>query len=289
MVEFILIVLVLAAYAYWVEPAQLVFRRVDVPVAGLPEELTGYTILVSADLHSAWFGEGQVRIERLLQAEAAVVSPRPLFDAAVFAGDLIDLHRPDPAPGEAFLSTLVSRAPTVFTAGNHDLVNLEAVLAAAERAGARIPGAGAPGGTGATFLPGRGPSAPPVAFVGTVRFQPRVEDLRSAVELARARAPLVVVVLHGRSPSLVRAAREAGAGLVIAGHDHGGQVALPFVGPIWTPTGGWFPGRASGLLLEEGFGVFVSRGLGTSVARVRFFSPPTLDLLRLVPGEEPGD
>jgi len=284
-VELILIVFALAAYAHWVEPAQLVVRRVDVPIAGLPVELSGYTILVSSDLHSAWFGQGQARVDRVLGAEAAVVSPDRLFDAAVFAGDLIDAHRPDPAAGEAFLRVLTSWAPTIFTVGNHDLLSLDAVLAAAERTGATVPGLGAPGGTGYALVRGPDSPAPPVAFVGTTRLHPEAEDLRAAVERARETAPLVVVVLHGRSPTLLRAAREGGAELVVAGHDHGGQVALPFVGPIWTPTGGWFPGRASGLFREEGIQLFVSRGLGTSVMRVRLFSPPTLDLLRLVPAD----
>lgn len=278
MVGFLLLVATLLVYARWVEPVQLAVRRVDVPIAGLPADLEGYTVLVASDLHSVWFGPGQERVATKLDLQAALAAPDRAFDAAVFTGDLIDVRRQETSAGAAFLKVLAGRAPTYFVPGNHDELRLDEVMEAAAEAGAHLPGRSAPGPVGMILDPsGR------IAFVGADRWRPHSADLAAVTRQAAAAADVVIVLLHPPSPESVQAANQAGASLVIAGHDHGGQVALPLVGAIWTPTRGWFPGRAAGLFTGEDAPLFVSRGLGTSVLRIRLFAPPTLALLRLVP------
>lgn len=62
--------------------------------------------------------------------------------------------------------------------------------------------------------------------------------------------------------------------LAFAGHTHGGQVRLPFLGPLWTPPGsgrfldGWYTAGNARML--------VSRGAGTSILPVRLFCPPEI-------------
>jgi len=62
--------------------------------------------------------------------------------------------------------------------------------------------------------------------------------------------------------------------LSLAGHSHGGQIKLPFYGPIWTPRGtrkyaeGWFRNGNNEL--------YVSRGIGTSILPIRFNCRPEL-------------
>ena len=68
--------------------------------------------------------------------------------------------------------------------------------------------------------------------------------------------------------------------LTIAGHTHGGQVILPFVGRAITPSR--FGERyAAGHVEEEGRHLFVTTGIGTSRLGVRFLVPPEIALLRL--------
>jgi uncharacterized protein len=69
--------------------------------------------------------------------------------------------------------------------------------------------------------------------------------------------------------------------LTLCGHTHGGQVRLPFVGPLVTSSrygrrfaSGWVRGPALG---------YVSRGLGVSQLPVRVLCPPELTDLTLVP------
>lgn len=120
-------------------------------------------------------------------------------------------------------------------------------------------------------------SAPPAGF--------REGTRATRLEMALARSPEVprgtprIVLTH--SPDAVVEAARHGIRLVLAGHTHGGQVRLPFVGALITRTEigrrydrGLFtwPGAANG---AEPTLLFVNAGVGTSLLPVRFLDPPT--------------
>ena len=62
---------------------------------------------------------------------------------------------------------------------------------------------------------------------------------------------------------------------MFSGHTHGGQVALPGVGPIYVPSR--FGTRYEGGLIQgPRFPIIVSRGVGMSILPVRFGVPPEI-------------
>ena len=68
--------------------------------------------------------------------------------------------------------------------------------------------------------------------------------------------------------------------LLLAGHTHGGQVNLPFIGRPIEPSD--FGQRyAAGHVFENGHHLFVTTGIGTSILPVRFRVPPEIVLLTL--------
>lgn len=90
------------------------------------------------------------------------------------------------------------------------------------------------------------------------------------------------VIMMTHSPNLFPQLVDPRVRLVLAGHTHGGQVRLPGLGAIWSPKGtGPFVG---GWYQEDGTHLFVSRGLGWSVAPLRLYCPPEFAWLRLSPG-----
>ena len=80
-------------------------------------------------------------------------------------------------------------------------------------------------------------------------------------------------------PVILPPASEKGVDLVFAGHTHGGQVRLPFIGALHTPfasgpyEAGWY---------QEGkTRMYVSRGVGTSIFQGRFLCRPEVAIHRL--------
>jgi predicted MPP superfamily phosphohydrolase len=74
-----------------------------------------------------------------------------------------------------------------------------------------------------------------------------------------------------------------GFDLILAGHTHGGQVRVPFVGALTTNSS--LPNRlACGPFRVGGAWLHVSPGLGTGpYSRIRFNCPPEATLLELAP------
>ncbi len=86
----------------------------------------------------------------------------------------------------------------------------------------------------------------------------------------------VISIFH--SPVLFNSIKSK-TDLAFAGHSHGGQIRIPFIGPLWTPEGtdkyesGWF---------EEGHAkMYVSRGIGTSILPIRFNCRPEVAFIKI--------
>ncbi len=124
----------------------------------------------------------------------------------------------------------------------------------------------------------------PVELLGLDDAHIRRHDLRVAPRRAPDRFGMAVMHSPDSAPEVVA----CGYPFVVAGHTHGGQIRLPFVGAIVTNS--HMPRRvASGLMRLGGALVHVSPGLGTSkFAPFRFLCPPEATLLELrrAPGLE---
>ena len=93
-------------------------------------------------------------------------------------------------------------------------------------------------------------------------------------------------IMVGHIPRYAMAEQEAD--LMLAGHTHGGQVQIPFLGPLVTAAGRDFPRKwVSGItVMSNGAILIVSNGSGHEhgrAPRVRFFCRPDIWVIRIIP------
>jgi uncharacterized protein len=117
----------------------------------------------------------------------------------------------------------------------------------------------------------------PVELLGLDDAHINWHDSRAIPRSAPERFGLAVM----HSPDSAPESAACGYELIVAGHTHGGQVCLPFVGALVTNS--TLPRRlASGLIRMGSAVMFVSPGLGTSkFAPFRFCCRPEATLLEL--------
>ncbi|AEG91273.1 metallophosphoesterase [Ramlibacter tataouinensis] len=188
---------------------------VDIPIAGLPAALQGFTIAQISDIHVG----PTIRARQVRRLVDAVNRLRP--DVVAVTGDLVDGPVHELAPHVAPLAGLDGRHGSYFVTGNHEyyagaapwlaeverlglqvLLNRHVVI---EHAGARLVLAGVTDFMAHHFDPGH-------------RSDPQAA-------LAGAPADAGARVLLAHQPRSAPAAAAAGFDLQLSGHTHGGQFA----------------------------------------------------------------
>lgn len=222
----------------------------EVRLAGLPAALDGTVIVALSDFHLGSLRDGEWLAARVAQVEAL----RP--DAVALLGDILEGHD---APSRVLVQELGRfRAPLgVFAVtGNHEHHGgrADAVLVF-EDAGLQV-------------LRDRWVELRPglvLAGVDDLITRRRRSPAGDFVEGALAGRPPGAAVLLSHGPIELERAAAAGAGLVLSGHTHGGQI-WPF-GYLVRRS---FP-QLAGRYEVGGAAVIVSRGAGTWGPRMRLW------------------
>lgn len=90
-------------------------------------------------------------------------------------------------------------------------------------------------------------------------------------------------ILLAHEPDLALAAAGQGIHLQLSGHSHGGQVKIPFIGPLITPpfSEKFYEGFYKLENKDDSLTLYVNRGLGTTRLPFRFLSKPELTIFTL--------
>lgn len=259
--------LLFLAFTYWSATREPVVRRASLTLPNWPGGEPGIRAVLISDVH---VGGPDMPPERLARIVSQVNALSP--DLVVIAGDLITDKRAatrwySMAEAIAPMAGFRTRLGAFAVLGNHDhWRDGDAARVALKRAGVRL-------------LENEAVQVGPLAlggldddFTGRARVAPTVAALRA---LPGAK----MVLSHSPDPFL-ELPRDVQ--LMVAGHTHCGQVALPFYGALQTMSR---YGRryACGIVREEGRTLIVTAGLGTSGVPLRLVAVPDMWLIELGP------
>jgi predicted MPP superfamily phosphohydrolase len=265
-------VAVLLLYGYTLGSRQLAISRFRVPVRGLPPALDGLRIVHISDLH---IGQ-HLGVAELRQHVERVNALEP--DLICVTGDLVD-RAETCAAGFPTLAGLRARHGVLVTLGNHDFYAGAEVVSEALR---RL--------TPFTLLRDEGVhleiDGAPLTIVGVddlgrdwargVLEHPALPPLAASVPPGN---PLVV--LSHRPDCFAQAAR-LGAALMLSGHTHGGQLALP-LGRRVRNLAEFISPFHRGVYRDGDATLYVNRGLGFTGQKIRLFTPREIACIELTP------
>ena len=244
-------------------------RRVrNLPVAGLPRELEGLTILHVSDVH-AGFGPGLALLRRSAEW-GRELEP----DLVAVTGDLVARRRAAPGFAAAAAELVATARHGAYAVlGNHDLAHGRDPFAQGF-AGDDLGGLELLDGAAAELTL----SSRRISLAGASArrfFRERAYDPASHLDRT---ADLRILLCH--FPDALPRLAPGAAQLVLAGHLHGGQLCMPWPGGrigLAHPRSG----PIAAVQACDGTVMHVSPGIGTTFVPLRFLARPEATLLRL--------
>ena len=252
----------------------LMTNAVAISSSRIPAAFSGFRIAQVSDLHNAEFGKNNAELLKLLSES------RP--DIIVITGDLIDANHTDVGIALGFAQESVRIAPTYYVTGNHEVASqqYDTLKAGLEEAGIIVLEDEAisleQGGETISLI---GLADPDFTVKGEMFGEAPVMVSAKLKNLNDGEGKYTIMLSH-RS-ELFETYVNCGIDLVFAGHAHGGQFRLPFIGGVIAPNQGLFPKYDAGLYTDGGTNMVVSRGIGNSIIPLRFNNRPEIVLVEL--------
>lgn len=257
-------------YGALVEPGLFSIEPVELKLKRLPKSFSGLRIAQISDIHMG----GWMNRERFQQVADLILAEKP--DVLLITGDFLlghhfegDLLKQAIDNLTSVLSPLAEAIPSFAVLGNHDY------WVASEIVRRLLASSGVTDLTNTVFTLTRGSDKLHLCGVddvweGAVRLDnvlARLDDDSPAILLAHEPDYADTSAATGRFD------------LQISGHTHGGQVAIPWLGPPVLPyLGQKYP---SGLYKIHDMFQYTNRGVGMSRLALRFNCPPEITLFTL--------
>jgi len=256
-------------WGFFIEPNRLVVRPVTLSVLKWPPELSGLRVAVISDVHT---GGPFIDEKKLQEIVARTNAQNP--DLIVLLGDYISpdswySHRVTPEVTAGVLKNLHAPLGVFTVLGNHDWwFDGTRVRRAFEANGIRV-------------LEDEVYESKwhdhSIWLAGLADLWTRPQHVQQTI----AKAPQGAIVLAlTHNPDIFPRVPDT-VPLLLAGHTHGGQVNLPFIGPPAASSE-----RATkffaGHYVENGHDLFITTGIGISLFPMRFRVPPEIVILTIL-------
>lgn len=259
----------LGVYATFIEPFSLKVTqyRIATPKWTADEPLT---VALISDTHAIWPWMTPAHLEQIVR-ETNALKP----DLVLLLGDYVATHpfgiQLSPEDGVAPYKKLSAPCGVFSVIGNHDLHGSRGWPEALEKTG----------------IPVLRNQAQQIRCGQKVFWVAGLEDLwwenaDVAGTLAQVTTGDPVILMMHNPDSFPEVPPAAVVALSVAGHTHGGQIRLPFLGAVAAVVPSRYGLRyVYGHVTEEGKDLVVTGGLGTTGLPLRFLMPPEIALIRL--------
>lgn len=280
MTVLVFIAAALAVYilaSLWISVNYIVVREYT---ADTGKSDTGFRAVVVSDLHDHRFGgDNEMLAEKIRETEPDII---------IMDGDMLNAQSQDASVPIELIGLLKDTAPIYYALGNHELFYMENghsdLTEELESAGAdvldknyvdiEINGTQVRLGGLYDYAFGlNGNNDALAAPDDTLGF---LQDFQHTDRLK--------IMLAHRPDSFIfgDASKVWDVDLVISGHNHGGQVVIPFLGGLYGGDQGWFPEYIHGMYQKDNILLFETSGLGSDKQKLpRFNNPPEIAVLTI--------
>ena len=239
----------------------------------VPESFDGFKVAVISDLHNAEFGKDNSDIVKKVKQQ----NP----DIIAITGDFVDSNKTDIDLAVSLAKQLVEIAPCYYVIGNHEVWLFNRYEELQQK----------------------------LLDVGVIVLRNEVVEIKRNDEIIQIAGlddpdyynPDIYYhegildkhlkemnltddycILLSHRPETFSVYVENNIDLVLAGHAHGGQFRIPFVGGYYAPNQGKWPKYDAGKFTEEFTTMVVSRGIGNSIVPIRINNRPEIVIVELV-------
>lgn len=258
-----------AVWAFLIEPNRLVVNKVEIRLPSWPAAFDHLKIVAISDLHA-----GSRFINEAKLDEVVTLANQTDADVIVLLGDFLQGDKKggvsmEPEMIASHLKNLRARYGVFAVLGNHDWwYDGQRVRQALYSVGIRVLE------NDVAQIQKDGES---LWLVGVPDYWTRQPlDIRPALQKINSRGPIIALThnpdVFPELPSNIV--------LTLAGHTHGGQVNIPFVGRLIVPSK-YGERYAAGYVQEKNRHLFVTTGIGTTGIAVRFRVPPEIVVLNI--------
>ncbi len=244
-------------------------QNIELPVEELPESLRDFKIIHISDIQGDEY-TGQRKIARYIDK---VNAQNP--DLIIFTGDLISYGTEFIKMASKELGAAKATYGIIAVVGDHDFwAGVENVEKALKEQG--IP-----------LLQDENhtvnlDSTTSILVTGVTEVYSKHSDSRIVDSLTSNPGDhaLKVFASHQISTHLISSARENSYDAMLAGHTHGGQIRVPFMGMSFSASERETE-YVSGLYQEGGLMINVNNGLGFTLGPIRYNAPPMVSVIEL--------
>ncbi|WP_256760582.1 metallophosphoesterase [Cohnella sp. WQ 127256] len=254
------------AYARWIEPYWIEVNRISIKLANLPSSFHNFQIVHFSDLHLGF----NSKPEQLSELVEQIQQIKP--DLICFTGDLLDHSTAYISEAVDLFAQLKAPYGQYAVLGNHDAFgNRRAVTQGLSQAGFHVL-------HNEHIVLKKSSHKIYVAGVDDPWVgKPDID--RALLHIPEDACTLLLA----HEPDYADQYGRLPVDLQLSGHSHGGQVQIPFIGPLYTPPHGSKYTNGLYQIPNSRLQVYTTRGIGMTRLPIRFNCRPELTVITLKP------